>query len=62
MKGYNVDNFAVLISIDSANKKNAICEHLNHSKNDHYCVIKSKLKTSKEIHILVLSAHWLLCG
>ncbi|PKG36955.1 IS110 family transposase, partial [Psychromonas sp. Urea-02u-13] len=42
MKGYNVDNFAVLIGIDWADTKHDICEHPTHSKKYHYSIIKHK--------------------
>ncbi len=40
MKVYNVDNFAVLIGIDWADKKHDICEHPTHSAKYNYSVIK----------------------
>lgn len=42
MKAYSVENFAVLIGIDWADKKHDICEHPLDSKNYHYSIIKSK--------------------
>jgi transposase len=42
MKGYNVDNFAVLIGIDWADKKHDICEHPNHTEIYNYSIIKHK--------------------
>ncbi len=42
MKAYNVDDFAVLIGIDWADKKHDICEHPLYSKSYHYSIIKSK--------------------
>ncbi|WP_350547161.1 transposase, partial [Pseudoalteromonas sp. 5-MNA-CIBAN-0065] len=40
MKAYNVDNFAVLIGIDWADKKHDICEHPTGTNKYHYTVIK----------------------
>jgi transposase len=40
MKEYNVDNFAVLIGIDWADKKHDICEHPTHTEKYRYAVIK----------------------
>lgn len=42
MKGYNIDNFAVLIGIDWADKKHDICEHPNHTEIYNYSIIKHK--------------------
>jgi len=42
MKAHNVDNFAVLIGIDWADKKHDVCEHPNPSDKYHYSIIKSK--------------------
>jgi len=42
MKAYNVDDFAVLIGIDWADKKHDVCEHVVDSQNYHYSIIKSK--------------------
>ena len=48
MKVYNVDNFAVLIGIDWADKKHDICEHPTHSKKYLYSVIEHKPKALHE--------------
>jgi transposase len=48
MKVYNVDNFAVLIGIDWADKKHDICEHPTHSEKYHYSVIEHKPKALHE--------------
>ncbi|MEH6816950.1 MAG: IS110 family transposase, partial [Pseudoalteromonas distincta] len=40
MKAYNVDNFAVLIGMDWADKKHDICEHPTGTNKYHYTVIK----------------------
>ncbi len=40
MKEYNVDNFAVLIGIDWADKKHDICEHPTHTQTYSYSIIK----------------------
>jgi transposase len=42
MKAYNVDDFAVLIGIDWADKKHDVCEHPINTQKYHYCIIKSK--------------------
>jgi hypothetical protein len=42
MKAYYIDDFAVLIGIDWADKKHNICEHPLDSKSYHYSIIKSK--------------------
>lgn len=42
MKAYNVDDFAVLIGIDWADKKHDICEHPNHTEIYNYSIIKHK--------------------
>jgi transposase len=42
MKAYNVDDFAVLIGIDWADKKHDVCEHVLDSQKYHYSIIKSK--------------------
>ncbi len=45
MKEYNIDNIdniAVLIGIDCANKKHYICEHHNHTEIYNYSIIKHK--------------------
>jgi len=42
MKEYNVNDFAVLIGIDWADKKHDICEHLNNTKIYNYSIIKHK--------------------
>ena len=49
MKGYIVDDFAVLIGIDWADTKHDICENPPHSNTYQYSVIKSKPEDGRSV-------------